>query len=974
MKQRWGSKQVDMQNRGSRRVRLVMEPLEARRLLAGINVSVYQDQTGERVYQQSTDELAADRLVYVDLNLNGRLDSDEPLRVTDLHGEAFFEDLQPGDYSIGIITNPLVQSQSSPVRVEGIATALSYSGAVELFTSQDLSHVWTVNDFGDVEHFVDGEPVYESINLGGRVVFSTRLAPSEYLAVIDSSQFYDEESLAPIQEVVRLNTESAQLDYYPIDGLQDDENVVALTMAGDNIYGLVQGPSGNNLAALKFSGDFLVIEQRLRTTATQIAGSDATGQLLVVQPGLVEGTSQLILLDPLDSFDPQATLTVDGQASSLNLSADGALAFVAMAGGGVQAIAVGPDFLSLAALLNEATAPVSADATDGRIVTASVSRVNELVVWDTTSWLPVGRTRIAEGSRVAGRARLATDRRGDNLVVVHADGVHQVDLSIATTHSVSLSQDDIQSIAFGVVPIRENTPPIVPVQQNGHLVEDTVGTFNIHDAGQLSDPDGDQLWFSLATQARHGVVELTPSGLWTYRPNPNFYGRDRATVHVLDGQSRTELQLEILVQPQNDNPISITFDVPTISESVEVGAELGFVSIVDVDPDASYQISASDPRFRVENGRLYLASGSLDFETESQIVVEFVATDLSDPEISIRGETTLSIGNVNERPTAIRLSNSSVSENAQGAEVGDVIVEDPDVGDQYEITVSDARFVVEGGKLKLANGQSLDFESEPEVTLTITAREIGGQQNQLTEIVRVSVTNGNDAPLSLTISALEIEANMPGAHVGLVSVNDPDNDPFLFTVSDQRFEVQGNLLKLKSTEAIDRSAEPSIPLVVTAISGADRVSRSVSLTVTPARSPYQNRNNPNDVNGDGLVTPLDVLILINYLNSEGFNFQPPIGSGGEEGGANYFDVNGDQMLTPADVLIIINFLNSTRDPAGPTGEGEGGRYFMAQDAYADSEVAALVALPFSNNDESRRKQRIDAELETLLDQLSRERI
>lgn len=48
-----------------------------------------------------------------------------------------------------------------------------------------------------------------------------------------------------------------------------------------------------------------------------------------------------------------------------------------------------------------------------------------------------------------------------------------------------------------------------------------------------------------------------------------------------------------------------------------------------------------------------------------------------------------------------------------------------------------------------------------------------------------------------------------------------------------------------------------------------------------------------DVNGDGSVTPVDALIVINELNSQGVS----IVAEGEEG-APFMDVNADMSITP----------------------------------------------------------------------------
>ena len=67
-----------------------------------------------------------------------------------------------------------------------------------------------------------------------------------------------------------------------------------------------------------------------------------------------------------------------------------------------------------------------------------------------------------------------------------------------------------------------------------------------------------------------------------------------------------------------------------------------------------------------------------------------------------------------------------VKENVAGAVVGTLSVSDPDPGDTYTFTVSDARFEVVGNQLRLKDGLRLDFEREPKVNLNITATDQGG--------------------------------------------------------------------------------------------------------------------------------------------------------------------------------------------------------------------------------------------------------
>ena len=102
---------------------------------------------------------------------------------------------------------------------------------------------------------------------------------------------------------------------------------------------------------------------------------------------------------------------------------------------------------------------------------------------------------------------------------------------------------------------------------------------------------------------------------------------------------------------------------------------------------------------------------SLDFESEPNLNVTVIATDSAGNKVQ---ETfSLSVGDVNEAQTALSLDHSQVQENAAGAVVGTLTVADPDAGDKQSFQVSDSRFEVVDGQLKLKDGVSLNHEAEP---------------------------------------------------------------------------------------------------------------------------------------------------------------------------------------------------------------------------------------------------------------------
>lgn len=85
---------------------------------------------------------------------------------------------------------------------------------------------------------------------------------------------------------------------------------------------------------------------------------------------------------------------------------------------------------------------------------------------------------------------------------------------------------------------------------------------------------------------------------------------------------------------------------------------------------------------------------------------------------------------------------------------------------------------------------------------------------------------------------------------------------------------------------------------------------------------WHNRSSPLDVNNDWLLTPMDALLVINRLNSDGAEVLPVRSNTLDF----YYDVNGDKLSSPMDVLLIINQLNQggSRIVIPSYSEGESG--------------------------------------------------
>ncbi|TVS21068.1 MAG: hypothetical protein EA424_00760, partial [Planctomycetaceae bacterium] len=77
-----------------------------------------------------------------------------------------------------------------------------------------------------------------------------------------------------------------------------------------------------------------------------------------------------------------------------------------------------------------------------------------------------------------------------------------------------------------------------------------------------------------------------------------------------------------------------------------------------------------------------------------------------------------------------------------------------------------------------------------------------------------------------------------------------------------------------------------------------------------------------DVNGDGVVSPLDVLMIINEINRHGPRQLPPLSADNQH--LHRLDVSKDGVLSALDALLVVNYLNQHSDgQASPAAMGEG---------------------------------------------------
>jgi Ca2+-binding RTX toxin-like protein len=204
----------------------------------------------------------------------------------------------------------------------------------------------------------------------------------------------------------------------------------------------------------------------------------------------------------------------------------------------------------------------------------------------------------------------------------------------------------------------------------------------------------------------------------------------------------------IAVTDLNEAPSKIDLTPKTIAEGSATGTIVG--SVVGTDADAgdtlTYELlEGADGRFTLDedNNIVFSAATAIDFETTAAFTVTVQATDSAGA--TYQEDIVIAVTNVNETPTGVTLSATTLSEAADaGDAVGTLDAVDPDVDDTFTYTLTDdaaGTFAIVGDQLVLADGATVDFETQAEYSVTVLATDSGGLTSEQTFVIAITDAN-----------------------------------------------------------------------------------------------------------------------------------------------------------------------------------------------------------------------------------------
>ena len=131
-----------------------------------------------------------------------------------------------------------------------------------------------------------------------------------------------------------------------------------------------------------------------------------------------------------------------------------------------------------------------------------------------------------------------------------------------------------------------------PVANGDSVIIDEDAVFNGSLDSLASDPDGDDLLFSLETNAGNGMVTVDPNGAYTYTPDENFNGSDSFVYRVSDDDLSATATINITVNPVGD--VAVIGGQLTRTTDEDTASETGSLTITDPD--------AGEDAFQVQTG------------------------------------------------------------------------------------------------------------------------------------------------------------------------------------------------------------------------------------------------------------------------------------------------------------------------------------------------------------------------------------
>jgi VCBS repeat-containing protein len=297
-----------------------------------------------------------------------------------------------------------------------------------------------------------------------------------------------------------------------------------------------------------------------------------------------------------------------------------------------------------------------------------------------------------------------------------------------------------------------------------------------------TDVDGDTLTFSLSTGAANGTVVVVSDGSFSYTPNKNYNGTDSFVVQTKDPTGASDFAtVSLTISGVNDPPVITTAPGANIGSVTDGSAStVAFGALTATDSDAGQTFVWSGSKVGAYGALSIAANGVWSYTLNSaaakpladgQVVTDsFTATVTDDQGGTATQVIRLTITGANDGPlitTSPSDASGALTEDAgTGIATGKLSSTDPDTG--ATAVWSGSANGAYGSIAIAADGTwtyTLDqtaansLAAGSVVTDTFTATVTDDQGQSASQLVTMTITGTNDAPIVAQNTIVEATAN-----------------------------------------------------------------------------------------------------------------------------------------------------------------------------------------------------------------------
>ncbi|MEP6262889.1 MAG: Ig-like domain-containing protein [Gillisia sp.] len=324
------------------------------------------------------------------------------------------------------------------------------------------------------------------------------------------------------------------------------------------------------------------------------------------------------------------------------------------------------------------------------------------------------------------------------------------------------------------------------------------------------------------------------SGVQSFASDPDFYDVDEIRIEASDIYVAIDnfTYGSVFTEHVNSAPTAITLSSTSINENIAANSTVG--SLTTTDPDAANTFTytlvngtgdTDNSSFTISGANLRITN-SPNFEVKNSYSVRIRTTDQGG--LIYEEAFTITINNVNESPTDISLSSTSINDGAAAnSTVGTLTTTDPDASNTFTYTLvagtgdsDNASFNISGANLRITN--SPNFAVKNSYTVRIRTTDQGGLFYD--EAFTITINEINEDPTDLSINSNTVAENSAiGTAVGTfsgVDLNTGDTFTYSFApgvgdLDNGAFSISGDELQTAAVFDFETKNSYSIRIRVT---------------------------------------------------------------------------------------------------------------------------------------------------------------